>query len=42
MEPDPPNLQETSFTREKRQPKDVDLSKLDRDISVRRQAGQKR
>jgi len=39
---DPPNLKETLLAREKRQPNDVDLSKLDGDVSVTRESAQKR
>ena len=40
--PDPPNLKETLLARETRQRSDVDLSKLNGDTSVRREAAQKR
>jgi hypothetical protein len=40
--PDPPNLKETLLAREKRQTNDVDLRKLDDDMSVTREAAEKR
>jgi hypothetical protein len=42
MRPDPPTLKDVSLARETSQLADVDLSKLDRDISSRREAAPKR
>jgi hypothetical protein len=41
MRPDPPTLKEASLAREQNQLADVDLSKLDSDISSGREAAPK-